>query len=213
MPKIAGFYCEIDNPDGHGLPLVFLHGSGQDETVWGDRAECLGPDSPRIRLRGKVDWEDRYAFFRRRPDRSLDPEDLARSVAELAVFLENLAALLPDRPPVMVGYSNGAIASAALAIKKPEATRGAILMRPLSPAPGTDFAGLGGYRLLLLSATADERRNPADAALLAAQLRAAGAEVEHHDLPCGHGFDEEGRDIDLARQWLDRLDGVKDDRV
>ncbi|MBO3760834.1 hypothetical protein [Ciceribacter sp. L1K22] len=209
MPKIAGFYCEIDNPDGHGLPLVFLHGSGQDETVWGDRAECLGPDSPRIRLRGNVDWEDRYAFFRRRPDRSLDPEDLARSVAELAVFLENLTALLPDRPPVMVGYSNGAIASAALAIKKPEATRGAILMRPLSPDPDASFTGLDGYPFLLISATDDERRAPGDAHVLAAQLRAAGAEVDHRDLACGHGWDEEGRDLELARQWLDRLESMR----
>ncbi|HLP68651.1 MAG TPA: alpha/beta hydrolase [Rhizobium sp.] len=134
MPEIAGFYCEIDNPDASGVPLLLLHGSGQDENAWSGIAQDIAPDTPLIRLRGNIVWEGKYAFFRRKPDRGLDQADLARSVGELAFLIEQLTGMLGQRKPVLAGYSNGAIACAALARDAGQLTRGAILTRPVPRA-------------------------------------------------------------------------------
>lgn len=202
MPEIAGFYCEIDNPHASGVPLLLLHGSGQDENAWSGIAHDIAADSPLIRLRGNFVWEGKYAFFRRKPDRGLDQVDLARSVGELAFLIEQVTGMLGQRKPVLAGYSNGAIASAAVARDAGHLTRGAILMRPQSPEPADPFPSMAGYPVLILSGATDSRRAPQDGETLARQFREAGAEVTHHLLPCGHGWDENGRDVAISRQWL-----------
>ncbi|MHB0953729.1 MAG: alpha/beta hydrolase [Allorhizobium sp.] len=202
MPEIAGFYCEIDNPCASGLPLLLLHGSGQDENAWSGIAQDIAPSSPLIRLRGNIAWEGKYAFFRRKPDRGLDQADLARSVGELAFLVEQLTGMLRARKPVLAGYSNGAIVCAALARDAGHLTRGAILMRALSPEPAVPFPSLAGYPVLILSGATDSRRAPQDGETLAQQFREAGAEVTYNLLPCGHGWDENGRDVAISRQWL-----------
>lgn len=206
MPKIAGFYCEIDNQDASGTPLLLLHGSGQDESAWNGIAENIAPDAPRIRLRGNIVWEGKYAFFRRNPDRSLDQADLARAAEELALLIETLMTTTGFRRPVLAGYSNGAIVAAAFLVGDARhLTTGAILMRALSPGLESHFPSLSGYPVLILTGADDSRRAPEDGAFLARQLEVAGADVTHHILPCGHGWDENGGDVALSRQWLQHM--------
>jgi len=202
LPEIAGFYCEIDNPDASGVPLLLLHGSGQDENAWSGIAQDIALDAPLIRVRGNIVWEGKYAFFRRKPDRGLDQADLARSVGELTFLVEQLTGMFGARKPVLAGYSNGAIVCAALARDAGHLTRGAILMRAMSPEPAVPFPSMAGYPVLILSGATDNRRAPQDGETLARQFREAGADVTHHLLPCGHGWDENGRDVATSRQWL-----------
>ena len=76
----------------------------------------------------------------------------------------------------------------------------AVLLRAqhtLDAAPGLDLRGLP---VLLLSGAADPVVAAAEAARLAAALRAAGAAVTHETTPAGHGPDP--RDVASTRRFL-----------
>lgn len=145
-----------------------------------------------------------WAFFRRHPDRTLDTEDLALRAGHLggfaaeAVMRHGLA-----RPPILAGFSNGAIMAAALLALRPGLAAGAILMRPKPPWPERDFPRLDGLPVLILASERDERRDPEDAPVLARQLTAAGAAVTAYLLPAGHG--ETQADRIFATDWLARF--------
>ncbi|SEO45224.1 phospholipase/carboxylesterase [Methylobacterium sp. ap11] len=202
MAETAGFHV-VRSGDAAGgrAPVVLLHGSGGSEgslTSFGHRVAgaraCLF-------VRGRVPWEGGYAFFRRNRDRSLDHADLAARCDEFCDLLRRLAAS-EGRPPLLVGFSNGAVMAAASMLAAPALSSGAVLLRPLSPDPGARFPALDGYPVLLLGGASDARRHPADTPALAEQLRRAGARVTARILPLGHGLDEAGEDARLTRDWL-----------
>jgi phospholipase/carboxylesterase len=173
-------------------PVVFLHGSGQDETSMEVLADRVAPDHPAILLRGAVMWEDGYAFFRRRPDRSLDLHDLAQQVASFQMFLAGLKrARSITRRPVLVGYSNGAIMAESLLRACPAAFAGAALIRPLSPDLRDTASDLSGKPALILAAAQDERRAQGDAELSRERLAVAGALVEYVESPVGHKLEDD----------------------
>lgn len=202
MAEAAGFYFEqVGAASSQSSPLVLLHGGGLSETCLVEFACSLAPDRAAFAVRGQVPWESGYAFFRRNPDRTLDQADLAARCAEFCGFLSYLNALGPPRP-LLVGYSNGAIMAAAAAMRAPELSAGAILLRPLSPCAESSFPRLQGYPVLLLGAAMDERRKPSDTPHLAEQFRLSGALVTEHLLRAGHGLEETGLDHRLARTWL-----------
>ena len=202
MTEAAGFYFEqVGAASSQSSPLVLLHGSGLSETFLVAFAHSLAPDRAAFAVRGQVPWESGYAFFRRNPDRTLDQADLAARCAEFCGYLSHLNALGHPRP-LLVGYSNGAIMAAAAAIRAPELSAGAILLRPLSPCAESSFPPLEGYPVLLLGAALDERRKPSDTPHLAEQFRLSGALVTEHLLRAGHGLEETGLDHRLARTWL-----------
>ncbi|MCF1468600.1 hypothetical protein FS764_16970 [Agrobacterium vitis] len=205
MPKISGFWCEIDHIEKSGPPLVLLHGSGQDETCWGDNVAKIAPTSPIVRVRGNIVWEGKYAFFRRRPDRSLDMPDLTRSATEISFLIETVTQQFGGRRPILLGYSNGAIVAAAAIRDHAPTIEGAILLRGLSPDPDTPFLQTITCPVLILSGETDSRRHPQDGTRLAAQLTAAGADTAYHLLPCGHGWDPEGQDGMIIKDWLAKL--------
>lgn len=132
-------------------------------------------------------WEGGYAFVRRRVDRSLDEADLAQGAAAVQRLLVHVQDA-GRRPPILLGYSNGAIAAAAAILDDRRLSAGAILLRPLSPLPGRAFPRLDGYLILLVSGEDDSRRDPSDGPSLASQFRAAGAASTLVVLPVGHGL-------------------------
>jgi phospholipase/carboxylesterase len=202
MAEAAGFYFEqLGAASFQSSPLVLLHGSGSSETFLVKFARSIAPDRVAFALRGQVPWEGGYAFFRRNPDRTLDQVDLAARCSEFCGFLGHLNAAGHQRP-LLVGYSNGAIMAAAAAVRAPELSTGAILLRPLSPCAESSFPPLQGYPVLLLGGAMDERRKPSDTPHLAEQFRLSGALVTAHLLQAGHGWEETGLDHRLARTWL-----------
>lgn len=183
-----------------GLPaIVLLHGSGQTEEFLVPLARAVSQDHPIIAVRGRVAWEGGYAHFRRHPNRTLDEEDLATGAAALCRLLRHLRGG-DEKAPVMLGYSNGAIMAAAAAIHEPGLTSGAILLRPLSPAPHQVFPALDGYPVLLVAGENDGRRAAADDTLLAEQFRAARACVTARRHPGDHS--PSTADVTIVRDWL-----------
>jgi phospholipase/carboxylesterase len=140
-----------------------------------------------LSLRGGIAWDGGYAFFRRNPDRTLDHTDLALQTKRLHDFIATaLEAGLISRPPILVGFSNGAIIAASLLIRDPACAAGAILIRPLSPDHDAIVPDIPAKPILVLAGEYDDRRAPEDAILVVAQFQSAGADVISHTSPTGH---------------------------
>jgi phospholipase/carboxylesterase len=204
MTQAAGFTYQIKQAACEYPPLMLLHGSGGTEADLIDFAEAISPRTSWIGVRGAVPWESGFAFFRRNPDRTLDRDDLAARTRDLCGFTGDVVKHHNlDRPPILVGYSNGAIIAAAAVCVGAELTSGAILLRPLSPSPDKPFPPLADYPVLLLGGEHDSRRLRADAPFLAEQFRRAGARVTCHLLPTGHGWRDSALDVAVAKSWLE----------
>ena len=185
-------------------PLLMLHGSGGTEQDMVPLASQLAPASMAVAVRGAMPWEGGFAFFRRFEDRSIDERDLLARVGRLA---DEVAQIGMDyrfpRPPIAIGFSNGAIMAAALVMLYPQCLSAAVLLRPLSPFATDPGTRLPRTPVLIIDGHHDERRSSGDGARLARRLAHMGAEATHHQLPTGHSITED--DIRLGREWLKPL--------
>jgi phospholipase/carboxylesterase len=187
--------------DGARPPLVLLHGSYGTESDLLALADRVAPGASRLGVRGSVALDTGYAFFRRHPDRRLDEQDLRSRLPALAALLRTSS----DRgrleePPLLVGFSNGAIMAAALVASCPELLAGAILFRPLSPFSDEASYAPSSVPVLIIDGRHDHRRSAGDGHRLATQLRRVGATVTHRVLPVGHAIT--AADEEIAREWL-----------
>jgi phospholipase/carboxylesterase len=202
MPVHAHHFIKGAEPDR--TPLLMLHGSGSTEQDMVPLASKFAPTSMAVAVRGAIPWERGFAFFRRFEDRSIDEDNLVSRAAQLA---DEVAQIGMDfhfpRPPIAVGFSNGAIMAAALVMLYPGHLSGAVLLRPLSPFAIDPSSHIPGTPALIIDGHHDERRLPGDGARLARRLARMGADVTHHLLPTGHSITED--DIRLVRQWLGPL--------
>lgn len=85
----------------------FGKNGGRSRFVWPYRF----PNGILYAPRGIVRWENGFAFFRRKPDRQLDIDDLKHQAAGLCRFIEFVFQQTGQRP-FLAGYSNGAIIAA-----------------------------------------------------------------------------------------------------
>ena len=193
--------------DPQAPPLLLLHGTGGDEHDLLPQGRAIAPGSALLAPRGKVLERGMPRFFRRLAEGVLDEADLRHRAEELAGFVAEARGAYGLAAPIALGFSNGANIAAAMLLLQPQALAGAILLRAMVPLAELPEARLPGARpdgtpVLLLSGAADPIVPTANASRLAAQLRAAGATVEHEVLPVGHGLSQ--ADLTLARAWLAR---------
>lgn len=202
MTELGPTHAFVAGADSSAPPLVLLHGSDGNETDLLPLADELTPGATKIGLRGTVVMKRGYGLFRRFPDRRIDEADLRIRLPGLAAQIHQTCATHNlAQPPVAVGFSNGAIMAAALAITYPELLKAAVLVRPLTPFIDNDtWGGLNGLPVLILDGLHDERRSPGDGRHLAQRLRHVGAQVTHHELPVGHAITADDRRI--AHLWL-----------
>jgi phospholipase/carboxylesterase len=185
----------------NALPMVLLHGSGGDEHDLVPLAAELAPGAPILSLRGTVEIDGGFAFFHRHPDRSIDEADLAARIPPMAAVIAQAAENYGfGKPPIVVGFSNGAIMAAALLLTHPTLFAGGILLRPLSPFLDDPPIRLGARPVLILDGEKDSRRLPGDGAQLAKRFIQTGAMVTHQVLPVGHAITK--TDERIARDWL-----------
>jgi len=192
--------------NGSRASAVLLHGSGGSEVDLLPLASDLVPEASKLAIRGTVRTDGGYAFFMRFPDSRVDEADVATRAPGLASFIEAAGARYGrDRPPITIGYSNGAIMAAALLLTDPGLLAAAVLFRPLSPFTDDLLHRLDGTPVLIVDGANDDRRRPGDGLRLAERLARAGARVTHHVLPVGHAHTAE--DSHIARQWLGAIAG------
>jgi phospholipase/carboxylesterase len=181
-------------------PILLLHGTGGDETDLLPLGRAAAPGSPLLSPRGKVLENGAPRFFRRLAEGVFDEADLRRRADELAEFVAEARAAYGLEAPIVLGFSNGANIAAATLLLRPEALAGAVLIRAMVPLAEPPATSLNGKPVLLLSGAVDPIVPEENAARLAAQLRNAGATVEHRTLPVGHGLSQ--ADLTLAARWL-----------
>jgi len=186
--------------DPAGSPLLLLHGTGGTERDLLAVARDLAPAASTLAVRGTVEIEGGFAFFRRHPDRTVDEADIAERASALAAFVTSCRDHHGFAGPVAVGFSNGAIMAAALLLTRPGLLSGAILFRPLSPLSRDLPARMQATPVLIIDGRNDTRRSHGDGLRLAQSLTGAGAAVIHHVLDTGHAITSE--DIATAREWL-----------
>jgi len=183
-----------------GTTWVLLHGSDGHETDLLPLADRLAPDDAKIALRGTEPTPQGYAHFRRRPDRSLDEDDLRARIALLADAVDHGSAqLAPAAHRFVLGFSNGAIAAAALLELRPDLFTAGVLIRPQPPFQSEPVGTGSGVPVLVLDARFDARRTASDGLRTAERLRATGAVVDHVTLPVHHGIT--ALDEDAIRRW------------
>lgn len=198
----SGFHYKLDIPPGPADgAVVLLHGSGRTEDDLISFGRSVFPNGILYAPRGGVPWEKGFAFFRRKPDRQLDIDDLKHQAARLCLFIDFVFRQTGQRP-FLVGYSNGAIIAAETICQNRDLSRGAILLRPLSPRNDERFPALTDYPALLLAGAYDDRRHSDDAPHLADQFATTGANVVLKTIATDHGWAAEGADERLSRQWL-----------
>jgi phospholipase/carboxylesterase len=182
-------------------PLLMLHGSGGTEQDMVPLARQFAPASAAVAVRGAMAWECGFTFFRRFEDRSIDERDLVARAGRLADEVIQIGIEYRfSRPPIAIGFSNGAIMAAGLVMLYPGCLSGAVLLRPLSPFVIDPNTSVPGTPALIIDGHHDERRSPGDGARLAQRLARMGADVTHHLLAAGHSITED--DVRLAREWI-----------
>jgi phospholipase/carboxylesterase len=201
MAEPSYVHTLIADADRTGTPLVLLHGLGGTELDLVPLAAQVAPGSPVLAIRGAVAVEGGHAFFQRSGDRTIDEAAISEQAAPLADFIvDSFARHGFGRPPIAIGFSNGAVMIAALLLLRPGLLSGAVLLRPASPFSHDLPPGIPATPVLILDGGKDTRRSPGDGLRLAERLTRAGATVTHHALPVGHSITAADRLI--ARQWL-----------
>jgi phospholipase/carboxylesterase len=196
-------------PGAPGAPaLLLLHGTGGDENDLLSLGEMLLPGAARLSPRGQVLENGMPRFFRRLAEGVFDLDDLRLRARELAEFVAVARREYPmgDRPPIAVGFSNGANIAAALLLLHPDSLAGALLLRPMVPLVPDPLPGLGGVPVEIVAGRADPIVDPSQSEGLADLLRRAGAAVTLDWIPGGHGLTRE--DLTIGARWLRETTGA-----
>ncbi|MCJ2020268.1 alpha/beta hydrolase [Methylobacterium sp. E-065] len=199
-----GFIHRFEPGPDAAHPLLLLHGTGGNEADLVPLGRMLAPDAALLSPRGAVSENGMPRFFRRLAEGVFDEADLRRRTGDLAGFVAAARDRYGLGAPVALGFSNGANIAAALLMLQPETLAGAVLIRPMVPFAEPPAADLAGRPVLILSGAMDPIVPVENARRLAAQLSAAGAQVEHRILPAGHGLSQ--ADLDRAADWLRDLE-------
>ena len=197
--------------------LIMLHGYGSNEHDLFDLAQYLDPRLHIVSARGvlSLPWGG-FAWYNLggtpgnlRPD----PDTRERAVGFLENFIRDLPGRLGTDPQrtFLLGFSQGAIMSLAMAMRLPERLAGVIALSGyldpdlnIVPPP----AGLAELDILQIHGLYDDVI-PIDAARRSRELfEATPARYTYSEDPIGHSISLEG--LQLIREWLDERLAEKD---
>ncbi|MDQ3362128.1 MAG: alpha/beta hydrolase [Actinomycetota bacterium] len=205
--ELAGFAHNFlpGEPDGSGVTLLLLHGTGGNEDDLIPLGQQLLPGAAILSPRGKVSEHGAPRFFRRLAEGVFDHEDLLLRTHELADFVDQATNQYGfDRQKlVAVSYSNGANIAASLMLLHPDLLRAAVLFRAMVPFEPEETPDLSGVPVFLAAGRRDTMISPDNTERLAAILQEAGADLDLRWKNTGHPLTYE--EIEEAREWLPRV--------
>ncbi len=190
--------------------LLLLHGYGASEHDLFDLADYVDPHLHVLSLRAPLalPWGG-FAWYHLDgvPGR-LIPDPLSR--AEAIDLLERIVTALPAQVGAdpqrvyLLGFSQGAILSLGLAMRRPDLVAGVIaasgyLDRELLPTPIP--AGLAGLPILQMHGTYDDVIPVSAAHTTRSMLADLPVRHSYHEYPVGHGIHPEG--LQVLQRWLE----------
>ncbi len=182
-----------------------MHGTGGNERDLIPLGHELDPTASLLSPRGKILENGMARFFRRLAEGVFDLEDLRKRTNELADFVVSAAThyKIDINTIVAVGYSNGANIAASMLLLRPEVLSAAILFRAMVPLVPETLPNLKAVRVWIGAGDNDPIIPASEAKQLAELLRTASADVTIRFFQSGHQLTSD--DVDLAREWLTRL--------
>jgi phospholipase/carboxylesterase len=190
-------FIELHEP---GDPtLVLLHGTGGDERDMLEFGRRLSRRTGYLSLRGKEPEGPANRWFRRHAEGVFDEANLKMRAEELADYVIQR---LPDTRRIAVGFSNGANIAAAVLLLRPEAFDAAVLLAPMVPFSPDSLPDLGGKPILMVCGEQDPMVPRMNAQSLAMMYETAGAALDLHWHPGGHGLT--ATEINVASAWIAR---------
>ena len=202
QPDLGFIHRFVPARDERRKPLLLLHGTGGDENDLLPLGQRLSAAAALLSPRGKVLESGMPRFFKRVAEGEWDLEDLDTRTAELAHFVADARKAYNLPPPIALGFSNGANIAWSLMLREPALLGGAILMRAMLPFDPRPLPDLDRVPVLILAGVNDPLVPVDQAALLAALLGEAGADVTYEVVQGGHGLT--GDDLSLAGRWLSK---------
>lgn len=189
--------------DGDLRPAVVLvHGwLGNEHVMWAFE-KALPPAAAVFSPRAPYAVEAGFGWSAERADSA----SFSQGLAALKDFVAGLPAAYPVDPRriVLVGFSQGAALSAALALAAPELIRGAALLAGFLPPSAQPWAApgrLAGKPVFMAHGDRDETVSVAAARQAREALAGAGALVTYGEYPIGHKLSAQGmRDLTA---WLE----------
>lgn len=180
--------------------LVLLHGTGGDEVGMLDLGRRLTKRMGFLSLRGKEPEMGANRWFRRLAEGVFDLPNLMMRTDELA---DHVVATLPDVRRIALGFSNGANIAAATLLHRPDAFDAAVLLAPMVPFEPTQLPNLEGKPVLMVCGENDAMVPRMNALALASMLETAGAQLDVHWHPGGHGLGP--TELNVTSAWLAKV--------
>jgi phospholipase/carboxylesterase len=194
--------------------LLMLHGYGSNEHDLFDLAEYVDPRLHIVSARAplQLSWGGFAWYHLSGTPGRLVPDTVSR--AEALTLLDHFVTSLPERlgsdprRTYMLGFSQGAIMSLALAMNRPELIAGVVALSGyLDPAivPPTPSPALAGLPIIQMHGTYDEIIPVAAAHQTQEVLRGMPVRHSYHEYPVGHTIHPDG--LRHIQSWLaTRLD-------
>jgi phospholipase/carboxylesterase len=196
---------ERDN-SGAAPALLLLHGRGADEEDLMGLEGALDPRFTVISVRAPFRLGPGYAWYDMAQLGSPDDETLNESLQELREFVTELPAAhgVDSARLYLMGFSQGAIVSSALAMLVPQAVRGVVMHSGYVPTlhSGLDLTadGLAGKPFFVAHGKYDDVIPVTYGRDAQEFLEAADAAVTYREYPIGHSISEESL-YDIS-EWL-----------
>lgn len=202
-----------NTPDPHPT-IVMIHGHlGNEEVMW-IFSQALPEDWLVVAPRAIVDdGNGRYSWHPRQQDEWPSLKEFDTAVDTLLEFLDALPDLYNADPHqiYLMGFSQGAAASFALAIREPERVQGIASLvgfMPLGVEEAIETARLADLPVFMAVGKEDERIPLEVARACGKAVRAAGAYLEYREYDTGHKLNGDGM-RKLKSWWAERAAGAK----
>ncbi len=193
-------------PKGRASVLVVLHGLGANERDLFELGKQVAPESLIVALRAPLEvGPDQFSWFSVRFTAEDPVHDVAAAETSRARIVEFVRALKLE-PGVdadrvtLLGFSQGAILSEAVAMTEPALVSGVVLMSGRTLPELKPVASTKRPRVLLMHGTRDPLLRYAGAVQTNEVLRAAGYDVDFRSFDARHEVTAEM--VAATRSWL-----------
>ncbi len=202
----AGLPYRVQMPDGPGPypTAVMVHGRlGNEDVMWVFRKVVPRPWLV-VAPRAIYADHDLYSWHIQQPDEWATLADFDPAVAALSRFMHAMTRLYnadPDRMYLM-GFSQGAAVSMALALRHPQLARGLAALVGFAPTATAEAVDgrLAGLPVFMAAGTEDETI-PYDVTQRSlALLEQSGADLAYHEYQTGHKLNAAG--MNDLRAWF-----------